>query len=190
MDAFAKNVNPLWTSTRANFLDCIGSASLGLSHETASAREKLENEVVVALIDDGVSLLDDNLAGRVLEGKTFDYSESGVGQSYNSAQGHGTEMARCILRVCPMAKIYPSEPFRNKSCPRYTKANLNAPVRLKIHMTHERKIQIDLESAALVSPPRFFSLLIAQSCLSKPSSLTRNVLFDRQYVLLWKRMPA
>lgn len=126
MDAFASNISPLWTLTRANFLDNIGAASV----------TGLEDEVVVALIDDGVALLDQNFVGRVLEGKTFDYqdgdvdySDGRVGQSYNSAQGHGTEMARCILRVCPMAKIY--------------------PIRLKTHFSDNRTSEIDIESAAL-----------------------------------------
>lgn len=156
MDAFARNVNQLWTTTRASYFSNIGSVSSGLNQETASRRESPENEIVVALIDDGVSLLDQNFVGRVLEGKTFDYRGGTVGQSYNSAQGHGTEMARCILRVCPMAKIYPSEPSPNCSCPMYARANLIASVRLKTHVTSEGKNQIDLESAALVIPPRIF----------------------------------
>lgn len=112
MDAFAKNIKPLWTSTQDRFLKSFGAAGLGPDREVMSrpaTRTGLENEVIVALIDDGVSLLDQNFVGRVLEGKTFDYRDGYVGQSYYSAQGHGTEMARCILRVCPMAKIYPSE---------------------------------------------------------------------------------
>lgn len=122
IDAFARNINLLWTSTRAGFLSSIGAAGLGTGQETASrpaGARRLENEVIVALIDDGVSLLDQSFVGRILEGKTFDYRDSGidhhhggVGQWYNSANGHGTEMARCILRVCPMAKIYPSESLR------------------------------------------------------------------------------
>lgn len=115
MDAFARNIKPLWTSTQDRFLKSFGVAGLGPDQEAFSrpaTRTGLENEVVVALIDDGVSLLDQNFVGRVLEGKTFDYRDGSVGQSYNSAQGHGTEMARCILRVCPMAKIYPSKSSR------------------------------------------------------------------------------
>lgn len=112
MDAFAQIIKPLWTSTRDDFLKHIGVTSLEPDKEGVSipvTLAELENEVVVALIDDGVALLDQHFVGRVLEGKTFDYQDGGVGQSYNSAKGHGTEMARCILRVCPMAKIYPSE---------------------------------------------------------------------------------
>lgn len=116
MDAFAKNINPLWTSARANFLRSTGAVGLGTNQDASSRPATvtgLENEIVVALIDDGVSLLDQNFVGRVLEGKTFDYSDGSIGQSYISAQGHGTEMARCILRVCPMAKIYPSKSSKN-----------------------------------------------------------------------------
>lgn len=163
MDAFAKNINPLWTSTRANFLSSIGSAGLGLNQD--SRRARLEDEVVVALIDDGVSLLDQNFVGRVLEGKTFDYREGslgktfdyregGVGQSYDSAQGHGTEMARCILRACPMARVYPSESSRTYRCV-HPKANPDVTVRLKTHPSaNGRNTEIDMESAALVSPSK------------------------------------
>lgn len=162
MDAFAKNINPLWASTRANYLSSIGSAGLILNQEAVSRRARLEDEVVVALIDDGVSLLDQNFVGRVLEGKTFDYREGhvgktfdyregGVGQSYNSAHGHGTEMARCILRACPMARVYPSKSSRAHRCV-HPQANLDVTVRLKTHPSaNGRNTEIDLESAALVS---------------------------------------
>lgn len=195
MDAFARNVNQLWTTTRSSFFSNIGSANSGLNQETAFRRESPENEIVVALIDDGVSLLDQNFVGRVLEGKTFDYQEGTVGQSYNSAQGHGTEMARCILRVCPMAKIYPSEPSPHWPYSMYAQADLIASVRLKTHPSSEGKNQIDLESAALVINPRIFSFSTCRGRLSplaleNPSLLTQPVFFKRQYAPLWKRMPA
>ncbi|ROW04705.1 hypothetical protein VMCG_04794 [Cytospora schulzeri] len=87
------------------------------------------DDVVVALIDDGVVSLNEYLAGRVLEGKTFDYHDGVVGQYYNSDKGHGTEMAKLILRVCPMAKIY--------------------PIRLKTYLSEDGESKIDLKSAAL-----------------------------------------
>lgn len=111
IDGFATSINPLWSMTLDRFRT--GVASLSYDKESIPRpMTALEGEVVVALIDDGVALLDQTFVGRVLEGKTFDYRDGGVGQSYNSAQGHGTEMARCILRVCPMAKIYPSRQSR------------------------------------------------------------------------------
>ncbi|KAJ3545875.1 hypothetical protein NM208_g2290 [Fusarium decemcellulare] len=68
--------------------------------------ERLKRPVVVALIDDGVDSCDQAFAGRVIEGKTFDYEDGDVGQYYISGKGHGTEMAKMIFKVCPMAKIY------------------------------------------------------------------------------------
>lgn len=116
-DSFAKNISLLWKSTRDEYLKSTGKASQISEPHTTHRPGKLpcpEDEVVVALIDDGVSLLDHlEFVGRVLEGKTFDYRENVIGQSYHSARGHGTEMARNILRICPMAKIYPSELLLN-----------------------------------------------------------------------------
>lgn len=112
MEKFATNINPFWSKTRDRFQEQAGVTDPGIGEERiprSATVTGLENDIVVALIDDGVALVDHYFAGRVLEGKTFDYSESGVGQYYNSAHGHGTEMARFILRVCPMAKIYPSK---------------------------------------------------------------------------------
>lgn len=112
-DSFANSISPLWKSTRDEYLKSTGKVSQISDPHTTHRPGKLpcpEDEVVVALIDDGVSLLDhQQFVGRVLEGKTFDYRGNVIGQSYHSARGHGTEMARNILRICPMAKIYPSE---------------------------------------------------------------------------------
>lgn len=133
-DAFAASINLVWASTLEHYSSTTNNGVTGLASDRGTTPKPamgsgLEDEVIVALIDDGVSLLDKMLAGRVLEGKTFDYGDDGiVGQSYNSAQGHGTEMARCILRVCPMAKIY--------------------PIRLKTHLVNGNS-QIVLKSAAL-----------------------------------------
>lgn len=157
MDAFARNIKPLWESTQATFLRGTGGTSQGADHGTTprpATITGLENDVIVALIDDGVSLLDQNFVGRVLEGKTFDYRGDVIGQSYNSARGHGTEMARCILRVCPMAKIYPSKSSWRHHWS-YTPSNHEAAVRLKTQLSaDETKSEIDLKSATSVSLPR------------------------------------
>lgn len=111
MEKFATNINPFWTKTRDRFREQTGVTDRGIGEERmprSAMVTGLEDDIVVALIDDGVDVVDHYFAGRVLESKTFDYSENNVGQYYNSAQGNGTEMARFILRVCPMAKIYPS----------------------------------------------------------------------------------
>lgn len=157
MDAFARNIKPLWESTQESFLLGTGGTSQGIDHGTTSRPATitgLENDVIVALIDDGVSLLDQNFVGRVLEGKTFDYHGDVVGPSYHSARGNGTEMARCILRVCPMAKIYPSESSRKQTWS-HAPADHDATVRLKTQLSaDETKSEIDLKSATSVSLPR------------------------------------
>ncbi|KAF3764286.1 hypothetical protein M406DRAFT_71164 [Cryphonectria parasitica EP155] len=82
---------------------------------------------MVALIDDGVDTFDKAFTGQVLEGKSLDY-HNGLRPPYSSARGHGTVMASMILRVCPMAKIY--------------------PIRLKIFATADSRNQIVMDSAA------------------------------------------
>ncbi|OTA94921.1 hypothetical protein M434DRAFT_394279 [Hypoxylon sp. CO27-5] len=69
--------------------------------------EKVEEDVVVALIDDGVDVFDSAFSGQILEGKSFDFHNHKVRPPFSSAKNHGTVMASMILRVCPMAKIYP-----------------------------------------------------------------------------------
>ncbi|KAF4427594.1 Major intracellular serine protease [Colletotrichum fructicola] len=56
--------------------------------------------------DDGVYSFDPAFSNRVIEGKTFDYHDGWIGHHYDSARGHGTEMAKLICKVCPMAEIY------------------------------------------------------------------------------------
>lgn len=124
MDAFASKFKPFWEQTLANFL-AFRSQRAG---ETAKG---LEKDVVVALIDDGVDSCDDDLAGRILPGKTFDYQDDSMGPHFVSARGHGTVMARMITRVCPMAKIY--------------------PIRLKMQQDEKGEPRVVMKSAALVS---------------------------------------
>lgn len=63
----------------------------------------------MALIDDGVNMDEKSFGGRIISGKTFGYHSSNFREKqwYVSDTGHGTAMAHMILRVCPMAKIYP-----------------------------------------------------------------------------------
>lgn len=92
--------------------------------------EHVEDDVVVALIDDGIDMFDTTLSNQVLEGKSFDFQNGKVRPPFSSARGHGTVMASMILRVCPMAKIY--------------------PIRLKTSPTPDGKNQIDRKYAAQV----------------------------------------
>ncbi|OJJ01280.1 hypothetical protein ASPVEDRAFT_82804 [Aspergillus versicolor CBS 583.65] len=71
----------------------------------------MSDEIRVALIDDGVDLLEKEFRERILHGKSFaayghDRNQREK-QWYVSDRGHGTVMAHMILSVCPMAKIYP-----------------------------------------------------------------------------------
>jgi hypothetical protein len=146
MERFAQKIKPFWEDMLAKWRAGLGN---GQGDGTMLATTAIEDDLVVALIDDGVVSLNEYFAGRVLEGKTFDYHDGVVGQYYNSDQGHGTEMAKLILRVCPMAKIY--------------------PIRLKTYLSEDGESKIDLESAALVSHiqnscPHFrASIMIPQS---------------------------
>lgn len=156
MDAFAVVINQVWQKTHESFRTSVatfsgaGAEEGQLPRPAPVATDRLEKDVVVALIDDGVDLVHPKFEGRVLEGKTFHYTEDGVGQYYTSAMGHGTQMAKLILQVCPMAKIYPSkEPLWSVSVSGDAKSIL--AVRLKTSEAQNGKIKVDVESAALVS---------------------------------------
>ncbi|KAL7795975.1 hypothetical protein V8C37DRAFT_414279 [Trichoderma ceciliae] len=131
MERFAGHMNSFW-------IDTLKKADEAVKRENSSNRlpntdlqdlDNLRKEVVVALIDDGVDSCDPAFSGRIIEGKTFDYQDGGVGQYYISARRHGTEMAKMILKVCPMASIY--------------------SIRLKTHSQDKGQPTIDATSAAL-----------------------------------------
>ncbi|KAL4992920.1 hypothetical protein BDV10DRAFT_198732 [Aspergillus recurvatus] len=69
-----------------------------------------EDEIWVALIEDGVNLTEKGFSDKSRDGKSFAYYPDNIErqrQWYASDQSHGTVIAHMILRVCPMAKIYP-----------------------------------------------------------------------------------
>ncbi|KAK1636424.1 hypothetical protein BDP81DRAFT_481135 [Colletotrichum phormii] len=118
--------NPVTEHDWLNCTERFGGCMDGVSDVLQSPGK----DVVVALIDDGVDCCDATFSGRVIEGKTFDYQDRSVGQYYISAKGHGTEMSRMILKVCPMASIY--------------------SIRLKTHTSPDKGLStIDAVSAAL-----------------------------------------
>lgn len=96
--AFAGEMEPFWRATVKEFLD---------SRQGRGTTERVEDDVVLALIDDGVDMFDKALTNRILEGKSFDFHDGKVRPPFSSARGHGTVMASMILRVCPMVKVYP-----------------------------------------------------------------------------------
>lgn len=131
--AGAESMPKFWDETRTRFQECLKKEQ-GDDNRLAvgGLGIPIEKDVVVALIDDGVDSCDPAFAGRVIEGKTFDYQDGSVGQYYISAGGHGTNMAKMILKVCPMAKIY--------------------SIRLETHTASDKEDStIDSISAALVS---------------------------------------
>lgn len=149
MERFAQKFKPFWDDMLARSKAAlVESQGIRANFETTV----IEDDVVVALIDDGVMALNEYLTGRVLEGETFEYHDGEIGPYYNSGKGHGTEMAKLVLRVCPMAKIY--------------------PIRLKTCVSEEGESKIELKSAALVSripgtPESSFNLSLSPdiSCL-------------------------
>lgn len=90
--------------------------------------------VEIALIDDGVDVLQSRLRGKISDGKSFDYGDKGANRirsHWISERGHGTVMAKNIVRICPMAKIY--------------------VIKLETHFDHkEQKARIGTRSAAEV----------------------------------------
>ncbi|KAH7186030.1 uncharacterized protein B0J16DRAFT_356122 [Fusarium flagelliforme] len=110
MERFSGPMRTLWEETLKESIDPFDSSSdeaRRISSADSQILSTLRKDVVVALIDDGVDTLDPAFSNRFVEGKTFDYrGDDGVGQYYVSANGHGTDMARMILKVCPMASIY------------------------------------------------------------------------------------
>jgi hypothetical protein len=66
-------------------------------------------KVKVALIDDGVDVLDSVHMNQshFLPGRSFDTAQDGPHPEYSSVNGHGNYMARSILRICPKALIIP-----------------------------------------------------------------------------------
>ncbi|RGP73713.1 intracellular serine protease [Fusarium longipes] len=104
MKRFARPMRGLWEETLQ------GSSAddmRGISNADILTLDSLRKKVVVALIDDGINTLDPAFASQYIGGKTFDYrDDEPIGQHYTSANGHGTDMAKMILKVCPMASIY------------------------------------------------------------------------------------
>lgn len=121
---FAEEMSSFWRSTVTDFLT---------SRQNQGTPERVEEDVVIALIDDGVDMFDKALSNQVLEGKSFDYHDGKVRPPFSSARGHGTVMASMILDVCPMAKVY--------------------PIRLKTQGNRDGKNNIDADYAAQVHNP-------------------------------------
>lgn len=65
-----------------------------------------DKTIKVAVIDDGVNIDSDDIAGNVEEGETF-YDNLGHWPGYyQSSYGHGHLMACLIRDLCPRVKLY------------------------------------------------------------------------------------
>ena len=98
----------LSTFASHRWLECVDQFADRISNVwSRSNAGRDRGSIVVALIDDGVDTTHGPLAGKVLTGRTFGYDMDRVRPWYVSEAGHGTLMASMIVRVCPMAKVYP-----------------------------------------------------------------------------------
>ncbi|KAI1125622.1 hypothetical protein F5Y10DRAFT_246719 [Nemania abortiva] len=101
MDNFREEMIPVWKEAQ--------------KRATKDSNEDLfAQPIMVALIDDGVDVLEPSLQGKLIDGKTLSYdlplgsepTEQREHAFWESSGGHGTVMANMIFRVCPMAKLY------------------------------------------------------------------------------------
>lgn len=71
-------------------------------------RTDFQRGVKVALIDDGVDLLQPALENSVKKGSSFTSQHHSLETKpyYFSSTGHGTLMAKMIRRICPAADLY------------------------------------------------------------------------------------
>ncbi|KAF6833666.1 hypothetical protein CPLU01_05387 [Colletotrichum plurivorum] len=115
-DTFADHIENIWKDIvrepkkRPPRKTAGGENASGTPSANTSAPLKSQHgseEIIVALIDDGVDTMEDQLADRVLPRRTFCFQDGRNMPWYASETGHGTVMASMIARVCPMAKIYP-----------------------------------------------------------------------------------
>lgn len=64
--------------------------------------------VKIALIDNGVNIRHEEV-GNITMGESFygpSAGQSGFREYFADPSAHGTQMAICIRKVCPMAKLY------------------------------------------------------------------------------------
>ncbi|KAF7920648.1 hypothetical protein BELL_1448g00020 [Botrytis elliptica] len=121
-----------WLNCMDEFKDVFQNVWSWTMKQKLQQQEALKQPVEIALIDDGVDVLQSRLRGKISDGKSFDYGDKGANRirsHWISERGHGTVMAKNIVRICPMAKIY--------------------VIKLETHFDHkEQKARIGARSAA------------------------------------------
>ncbi|TGO35166.1 hypothetical protein BHYA_0168g00220 [Botrytis hyacinthi] len=98
-----------WLNCMDEFKDVFQNVWSWTMKRKLQQQEALMQPVELALIDDGVDVLQSRLRGKISDGKSFDYGEKGANRirsHWISERGHGTVMAKNMVRICPMAKIY------------------------------------------------------------------------------------
>ncbi|UKZ53835.1 hypothetical protein TrVGV298_007637 [Trichoderma virens] len=104
---FANAMKPFWENTLGNFKKWSEEEVKNGSEEEEEISSLAGNDVVVALIDDGVDMVDETLHNQVLIGTSFDYDTVEKGGELRppstSAKGHGTVMANMILHAIKAA---------------------------------------------------------------------------------------
>ncbi|THV44375.1 hypothetical protein BGAL_0659g00010 [Botrytis galanthina] len=121
-----------WLNCMDEFKDVFQNVWSWTMKQKLQQQEALMQPVEITLIDDGVDVLQSRLRGKISDGKSFDYGDKGANRirsHWISERGHGTVMAKNIIRICPMAKIY--------------------VIKLETHFDHkEQKARIGTRSAA------------------------------------------
>ncbi|KAF9768541.1 hypothetical protein IL306_014140 [Fusarium sp. DS 682] len=187
VEEFASVMEPFWKSTVDKFRDM---------NQNMGTAERIERDVTIALIDDGVDKFQIGRPDQVLEGKSFDFHDERVNPPYLSAKGHGTTMARMILRVCPMAKIYPIrlKTFNDPNGNLTIHADYAARVSIGLHPTSIDSDINDLEAiqAALDKKADIISMswtvpMETSQTTENPLKTNRELIRQRD-MMLWKTL--
>ncbi|KAG9237404.1 hypothetical protein BJ875DRAFT_453856 [Amylocarpus encephaloides] len=121
-----------WLTCMDEFREMIQNVWSWSMKQKLQQQNDLQKPVEIALIDDGIDVLQPRLRGKISDGKSFDFGDKGANRirsHWISERGHGTVMAKNIARICPMAKIY--------------------VIKLETHFDHkEQKSRIGARSAA------------------------------------------
>ena len=116
-----------WLESMDEFADFI---------QNVDAPLPLREDILVALIDDGIDINEQSLHKRILDGRSFCPRDSHQNLNqpyYSTTSGHGTVMASLICRICPNAKLYiiKLNEHVNEQCKRQITAKSAAKVRFQ-----------------------------------------------------------
>jgi hypothetical protein len=116
----------------------------------AGITEKPQEQIRVAVIDDGVDGFQEQIAENIIAGASFcRYSDGGdlMNAYYVPSGGHGTMMASLVCRVCPHAKLLIArlDEYKGQNNKRFITARSAAMVRhrplLRFHLAVTKEIK-------------------------------------------------